>query len=127
MAEEFEIEWVSEHDHRYWGFATEKEWNDYWDEENKKDEDIFYSDLLHYVQDEPNDIRPGTIGMIKAKIAKALVEGEPGLAAPEKRDALLGAIRAIYDWDHALIVRLTEQDLAAAHLMAARTDDLPKA
>jgi hypothetical protein len=53
IAEEFEIEWVSEYDYRFWGFATEK--------------------------------------------------------------------------DHAVKIKLTEQDLAAAELMAARTDDLPKA
>jgi len=127
IAEEFEIEWVSEHDHRYWGFATEKEWNDWCDKENKKVEDDFYNELLQYLRDEPNDIRPGTIGMIWAEIAKTLVKGDPGLAAPEKRDVLLGAMRAIYDRDHTVEIRLTEQDLAVVELMADRTDDLPKA
>jgi hypothetical protein len=127
IAEEFEIEWVSEHDHRYWGFATKKEWDDYWDKENKKAEDDFYNNLLHYIRDEPNDIRPGTSGMIKAKIGKTLVEGDRGLAAPGKRDALLAAIEAIYDRDHAVKITLTEEDLALVELMVARTDDLPKA
>ena len=117
---------MSDDDYRYWGFASEKECNDFWDAENRKTQDELYNELLHYVRNEPNDLSPGTIGMIKAEIAKTLVEGDPGLATPEKREALLEAIRAIYDRDHAVIIGLTEQDLAEADLMAARTEDLPK-
>lgn len=127
IAKEFEIEWVSEYDHLFWGFATEKEWDDWWDIQNKEADDSFYNDLLHYLRDEPNDIRPGTIGAEEAEIAKTLVDGDPDLAAPEKRDALLEAIRAVYRRDHALVITLTEQELAQAELMAARTDDLPEA
>ena len=127
IAEEFEIEWVSEHDYRYWGFATEKEWDDFWDERNKKAEDDFYNDLLLFLRDEPNELRPGSIGMIKAEIAKTLVKGDPRLATPERRDVLLSAIEVIYDRDHAVIVSLSEEKEAAAYLMAARTDDLPHA
>ncbi len=127
IAEEFGIEWVSESDYRFWGFATEKEWDDFWNEENKKSDDNFYNNLLHYLRDEPNDIRPETIGMIKAKIAKTLVEGNPGLATPEKRDALLEAIEAIYDRDHGVRITLSEEDLASAVLRVTRTNDLPKA
>ena len=65
--------------------------------------------------------------MIWAEIAKTLVKGDPGLAAPEKRDVLLGAMRAIYDRSHTVEIRLTEQDLAVVELMVDRTDDLPKA
>ncbi len=127
LAEEFEVELVTEHDYRFWGFATEEEWDNWHKKLAKEHEDSFYNDLLHYVRDEPNDLRPGSVGMIQAKIAKNLVEGDPGLAAPEKRDELLEAMRAIYDRDHAVKITLTEQDLAVAELMAARTDDLPKA
>jgi hypothetical protein len=127
IAEEFKIEWVSEYDHRYWGFATEKEWDDWNNQLAKESEDEFYNDLVKYLRDEPNGLRPGTIGMIKAEIAKTLVKGDLGLMAPEKRNALLEAVEAIYDRDHAVKIELTEQDLAAAELMAARTDDLPKA
>jgi hypothetical protein len=70
IAEEFEIEWVSEHDYRFWGFATEKEWDDWNNQLAKESEDKFYNDLVRYLRDEPNDLRQGTIGMIKAEVAK---------------------------------------------------------
>ena len=127
IAEEFGIEWVSENDYRFWGFATEKEWDDWNEEGNKKAEDNFYKDLLHYVRDEPNDFQPGTIGIIKAEIAKTLVKGNLGLAAPEKRDLLLEAVDAIYSRDHAVFIKLTERELAEVDLMVARMSDLPKA
>jgi lipoate-protein ligase A len=102
--------------------------NDNWNkQENKVAEDEFFNNLVKYVRDEPNGVLPGTIGMIKAKIAKTLVEIDPDLLAPEKRDVLLEAVRAVYDRDHAVTITLTEQDLAAADMTAARTDDLPKA
>jgi hypothetical protein len=127
LAEEFEIELVSEYDHRYWGFATEQEWDDWNIQLSKKHEDEFYNDLLHYVRGEPNSLTAGSIGMTQAEIAKTLVKNDPSLMAPEQRNALLEAVSAIYDRDHAEIVTLTEQELAAAELMAARTHDLPKA
>jgi hypothetical protein len=127
LTEEFEVELVSEYDHRFFGFTTEEEWDAFNEKLAKEHEDSFYNDLLHYVRDEPNSLTPGCIGMIMAKIAKTLVVSDPSLTAPEKRTALLEAVRAIYDRDHAEIVTLTEQELAAAELMAARIDDLPKA
>lgn len=127
LVEEFKIELVSEYDYRYWGFATEEEWDNWHKQRAREAEDAFYDDLLKYVRGEPNDLSPGTIGINKAKIAKTLVETDPSLAAPEKRDALLDAVEAIYDQDHAIKVRLTERDLAIVDMMVARTDDLPKA
>src|SRR5438034_6225030 len=38
LTEEFRIELVSEHDYRYWGFATEEEWDDWWDRQAKEDQ-----------------------------------------------------------------------------------------
>ena len=32
----------------------------------------FHDELLKYLRGEPNDIRPGTIGMIRAEIARML-------------------------------------------------------
>jgi hypothetical protein len=68
LTEEFRIELVSEYDYRYWGFATEEEWDNWHKQENKVAEDEFYNNLVKYVRDEPNSILPGTIGMIEAKI-----------------------------------------------------------
>jgi hypothetical protein len=127
LAKEFEIELVSEYDHRYWRFATEKDWNDWNEELAKEDETEFYNNLIKYVRDEPNGLRPDSIGMIKAGIAKSFVKGDPSLMAPEKRNALLEAVTAIYDRDHTITITLTEQDRAAIELIVARTSDLPKA
>jgi hypothetical protein len=127
LTEEFEIDLVSEHDHRYWGFSTEEEWVAFQEKIAKKNEDAFYSDLLRYLRDEPNDLKPGTNGMTMAEIAKTLVANDPGLMAHEKRDALLEAVNVIYYREHAVTVTLTEQDLALAEMMVARTGDLPEA
>jgi hypothetical protein len=127
IAEEFKVEFVSENDHRYWGFATEEEWDNWHKQENKKAEDEFYDNILKYLRGEPNRVLPGTIWMIKAEIAKNLVAGDPSLIVSERREALLEAVNAIYDRDRTVTITLTEQDLAAADMMAARTDDLSKA
>jgi hypothetical protein len=127
LTEEFKIELVSEHDHRYWGFANEKDWTDWQAQLAKEDEDNFYKNLCHYLRGEPNDLRPGTIGMLKAEIAKDLVATDESLMAPSNRHLLLEAVKVIYDRDHTIRVTLTKQDLAAVELMVARTNKLPQA
>jgi hypothetical protein len=127
LTDEFEIEWVSEHDYRYYGFATEEEWDAFHKKLGREAEEEFYNDLIRYLRDEPSDLGPGTIGLIKANIAKSLVASDPGLMTPDKRDVLLEAVEAIYELDHAVKITLSEQDLACVEMMVARTDDLPKA
>ena len=127
LTEEFGIELVSEHDHRYWGFANEKDWRDWQDQLAKEAEGDFYKDLVHYIRGEPNDIRPGTVGMLQAEIAKDLVAKDESLMAPNNRHLLLEAVEVIYDRDHTVRVTLTKQNLAAAELMMARTNELPQA
>jgi hypothetical protein len=124
LIEQFDVELVSEHDHRYWGFATQKDWDDWQDQLAKETEDQFYKDLSHHIRGEPSDLRPGTIGMIQAEIAKTLVESDESLILPENRHRLLEAVQAAYDRDHTITITLTKQDLAKAELLAARTDEL---
>ena len=126
IAEEFEVEWVNEHDHRFWGFATKREWFDWNKKEAKKDEDKFYRDLIRYLRGQRHGLERGTVGREKAIIAKRLVKKDPSLMSPKKRSALLKAIKKIYESDDDT-VPLTERDLAAAEMMVARTDALPKA
>jgi hypothetical protein len=111
LIEEFDVELVSEHDHRFWGFATQKKWDDWREQSEKQTEDRFYNDVIHYVRDEPNDLRPGTIGMKQAEIAKTLVGSDESLMLPENRHRLLEAVQAAYDRDHTITVTLTKQDL----------------
>jgi len=87
----------------------------------------FYADLCAYIRGEPNDIRPGTIGEIKAKIAKTLVESQAALLQPENKDRLLSEMEAIYDRDHAVIITLGPEEIALAEMLATHEDDLPKA
>jgi hypothetical protein len=127
LVEEFEVELVCEHDPRYWGFATEKEWHDWQDQLANEEEDHLYDELVRYVRKEPNDLRPGTVGMLMAEIAAALVASDESLMAPQNRHRLLEAVKAIYDRDHTIAITLTKKNLAAVQLMAARISELPHA
>jgi hypothetical protein len=97
LAEEFGVEFVSEHDHRYWGFDTEEEWFAALDEMAQADDDKFYSELISYLRNEPNDLELGTHGMEIAKSARELVAADPGLMAPERRNDLLAAVEKFLD------------------------------
>ncbi|MBR1156811.1 hypothetical protein [Bradyrhizobium sp. JYMT SZCCT0428] len=70
LTEEFEVKLVSEHDHRYSGFQSKKEWDDWQDQLVKEREDRFYENILRFLRGEPHDNSPGTIGMMQAEIAK---------------------------------------------------------
>ena len=73
-----------------------------------QDEDNFYNEVVKFVRGEGHDIRPGTIGMIMAEIAKRLVAESPDLLAEDKRPDLIKAVNMIYDRDHAVVVNLTD-------------------
>ena len=74
-----------------------------------------------------HDIRPGTIGMIKAEIAKRLIADSPDLLAEDKRPDLIKGVNLVYDRDHTVVVTLTDEDLAVARMAATHEDDLPQA
>jgi hypothetical protein len=82
---------------------------------------------LKYLRGEPNDIRPGTVGMIWAEIAKKLADKDPGLLLPTNKDKLRKGIDTIYDREHAVIVTLGPADIAAAEMLITHEDDLPRA
>jgi hypothetical protein len=65
--------------------------------------------------------------MLQAELAKSLVESDESLIAPNNRQQLLQAVKAIYDRDHAITVTLTPEDMAAVELMVARPNKLPQA
>jgi hypothetical protein len=127
IAEAFDTDIVSEYEPQYLGFDTQEEW-DAWEEKMAREsEKKFHSQLLKYLRGEPNDIRPGTIGMIEAEIAKALVEGDPSLILPENADKLRSRIKTIYRRDHAVIIKLDDQQMDFAKMLATHEDDLPSA
>jgi hypothetical protein len=97
----------------------------------EKDEQDFYGEIVKFVRGESYDIEPGTIGMIKAEIAKRLVAKSPDLLAKDKRSDLIKAVNMIYDRDHTIVVtsteERTEERLAFIRMIATHEDDLPQA
>jgi hypothetical protein len=127
ISEAFETDVFSEHEPQYWGFDTKEEWEAAWKKLADQDSDRFYADLCAYIRGEPNNIKPGTIGEIKAKTAKTLVESQAALLQPENKDRLLAEMDAIYDRDHAVIITLGPEDMALGKMLATHEDDLPQA
>jgi hypothetical protein len=127
ISEAFETDVFSEYEPQYRGFDTQEEWDAACKKMNDQVRDQFYADLCAYIQGEPNDIKPGTIGEIKAKIAKTLVESQATLLQPESKDRLLSEMDAIYDRDHAVVITLGPEDMALAKMLATHEGDLSKA
>jgi hypothetical protein len=127
IAEAFDTDIVSEYEPQFWGFDTQEEWDAHWAAIAKDADNKFYLDVLNYVSNKPNTIKPGTIGEIQAKIAKQLIEADPTLVLSERREDLQKKVDEIYDRDHRVFVRLSEQDIALADMVATHEDDLPKA
>jgi hypothetical protein len=127
IADEFNVEIVSEYEPKYWGYETQQEWDAAWTKMANKDEQNFYNEVAKFVRGESHDITPGTIGMVKAEIAKRLIADSPDLLAEDKRPDLIKAVNLVYDRDHAVVVKLSEEDLAFVRMVATHEDDLPKA
>jgi hypothetical protein len=127
IAEAFDVEIVSEHDPRFWGFETKAEWDASWAAVAEQHEQEFYDEVVKFIRGDPNNIGPGTVGMIEAEIAKRLVAKSPDLLAAENRPALIKAVKTIYDRDHVIRVQLTEAEIAAVKMLATHEDDLPQA
>jgi hypothetical protein len=90
---------------------------------SKESEERFHLELLKYLRGEPNDILPGTNGMIQAEIAKKLVENDPALLLPINKDKLRNEIESIWDREHTF----GPKDLALMRMLSTDEDDLPRA
>jgi hypothetical protein len=121
IAETWDTDIVSEYEPQFWGFETQEEWDAWSEKESREQRDEFHIELLKYLRGEPNDIRPGTIGMTWAEIAKRLVENDPELLLPENKEKLRSEIGATYDREPAVRVTLTPEQAAARAL----EDDVP--
>jgi hypothetical protein len=127
VAQAFDTDIVSEYEPQFWGFSTQKEWDAWHEAEAKKSDEKFYVEFLKFLRGEPNDIRPGSVGMREAEIAKTLVEKDPTLLLLENKDRLLHEMWSTYLRDHAVRVTLSPEDVAFAHMVATHEDDLPSA
>ena len=112
IADAFDTDILSEHEPQFWGFDTEKEWNKFQEQIAKEQDDAFHSELLKYLRGEANDIKPGTVGMLHAKIAKKLVKKDPSLMLPKNKSKLRKQIDTIYERDHAVRVTLSPKEIA---------------
>jgi hypothetical protein len=127
IANEFDTDIFPEYQPQFWGFKTQEESDAALDEMNKRAENDFYFELLKYLKGENNDIRPGTIGMLKAHIAQKLIAEQPELTLAQNKEQLLARIEEIYDREHAVHIKLTNEQMAFVRLISTHEDDLPKA
>lgn len=127
VAEACDTHIVSEYEPQYWGFDTQAEWDAAEERMSRKAAENFHAELSKYLRGEPNEIRPGTIGMTCAEIAKRLVENDPELLSPENKEKLRSEIDAVYDREHSVRVTLTPEQVAAAVMRMTHEDDLPSA
>ena len=100
IAEAFDSDIVTEHQPEFWGFDTQEDWDAWMAQRSKEAKDRFHAELVKYLLGEPNDIRPGTVGMIKAEIAKKLAEKDPTVLLPGNKDNFLNELQTIYDREH---------------------------
>jgi len=127
IAQTFDTDIFSEYEPQYWGFNTPEEWYAWQEKLAKEDDEKFHAELLRYLRGEPNDIRPGSVGMGWAEEAKKLVGNDPTLLLPENKDKLLNEARSVYYRDHAVTVTHSPEDIASMEMIATHEDDLPKA
>ena len=127
IAEAFDTDIISEHEPEYWGFDTKEEWDRWNEQKSREHQESFHNELLKYLRGESNNIRPGTIGMILAEIAKKLADKDPALLLPTNKVKLRKEIDTIYDREHAVKITLSPADIAAAVMLATHKDDLPRA
>jgi hypothetical protein len=80
-----------------WGFDTQEEWDVALAKMDEEAERKFYNEVVKFVRGEECDIRPGTVGMGQAEIAKKLITDNPDLLDESKRTDLMKAVNAIYD------------------------------
>jgi hypothetical protein len=94
---------------------------------HEKYEEQFHNNVLKFLKGEPNDMRPGTIGMIQAQIARELVESDVTLLLPDNKEKFRAAIQSTYDREHTVVVKPSPEDLAAAKMRVTHEEDLPQA
>jgi hypothetical protein len=127
IAQTFDTDIFSEYEPQFWGFDTKEQWDAWQDKLAKEHDDRFHAELLKYLRGEPNDIRPRSVGMRWAEIAKKLADDDPTLLLLENKGKLLDEARSIYNRDYAVTVTLSPEQIALVKMIATHEDDLPDA
>jgi len=127
IAEVFETDIYSEHEPQYLGFDTKEELDAFWEKLAEEDSAKFYTEVINYLNGESHDMKPGTIGMTKANIAKSLVADDRQLLDHGNQEKLMEMIDKIYNEEHSVKITLSDEDLALAKLAVTHEGDLPQA
>jgi hypothetical protein len=127
LANIFDADVVSEYEPQFWGFDTQEEMDAAHEKISREADEPFRIELLKYLRGEPNDIRPGTSDMLRAEIAKTLVEKDPSLLLSVNKDKLRNEIAEIFIREHTVAVKFSPQDWASIRMRATHEDDLPQA
>jgi hypothetical protein len=122
IADAFDVDIVSEYQPQFWGFKTQEEWDTQMEELSQEAWERFHAEIVKFLKGEPHDIRPGTVGMGHAQIAKKLVEEDPALLLPENKSKFRDAI---YNRDGPVSFTVSPEDRALVEMMATHDDDLP--
>jgi hypothetical protein len=94
ISEEFGVRIVREDE--YWNeYERTEERRAAWDAMAEKADQEFSQEMVKFVRGEDHDIKPGSIWMTKAEIAKRLTANSPDLLADAKRPDLLKAIEML--------------------------------
>src|SRR5262249_30075345 len=94
ISDEFGVRILREDE--YWnGDERTEECLAVWDEMAEKVDREFFNEMRKFVRGEDHDIKPGSVGMIKAEIANRLTANSPDLLADAKRRDLLKAIELL--------------------------------
>jgi hypothetical protein len=115
IANEFDVDIVSEYEPEFWGYKTKEEWDMAWAAMAEKDERDFYNEVAKFVRGVAHNIRPRTIGMIQAEIAKRLIEESPDLLTKDRRADLIKAVKEVYDRDHVRQIRCIAPDMGSGY------------
>jgi hypothetical protein len=102
IADTFDVKIVSECDSQYWGFESEEEFKATQKTLEKKRQAELYNNIVKFIRGESNTLKPGSVEMAHAEIAKRLVTKSSNLLAPDKRMDLIKAVETIYDWEDEL-------------------------
>ena len=93
ISEEFGVRILREDE--YWYEKPPEECLAAWDAAAEEADREFYNEIVKFVRGEDHDIKPGSVWMIKAEIAKRLTANSPDLLADAKRPDLLKAIEIL--------------------------------
>ena len=126
ICDAFDVEVVSDYEPQSFGFETQEAMDAAMEKSSAEHRDSFYEQVIHYVRGDVHDLRPGTVGMRQAGIAKGLIAEDSDLALPGNKDRLLQAIDAMDDRDHAVKITLTPEEVAVVRMQQRMKTTCPR-